>query len=122
MLALGAALSANIRSEGIHCLFRDIAAGAMHAKESGMSITVLQGQLLLAVYHLVLDNQVTARFFCGNALQSALGQGLNLEPRLDERASLYGLMATEMEECCRRTFWSIYMVEVSIPTRNANLP
>ena len=112
VLAYGGVLSYDTQQRGLHRLFSEIAADAINARRGRLSIQLVQSQVLLALYHGVLDEESLSRHFSGNALQAALGLGLHLEPSLIEDVKLYGMKGNEVSECYRRTFWSVYMVEV----------
>ena len=122
LLALGSVLSSDLNKEPLHRLFLDIARNAISARHVRHSVQVVHSYLVLAVCYMAMDERDTARQFTGNALQAAVGLDLHLEPSIAEDTALYGLSRTEIEECHRRTFWSVLLADVSLLASDDEFP
>ena len=59
---------------------------------------------LLALHHLVLDEEPTTRHFSGVALQTALQMRLHIKPSLAKDITLYDTKGQGFGECYRRVF------------------
>lgn len=93
---------------------------AQHAVEKNRgkyTLQLAQARILLALYCLSTGDLERAWDYCGLASRAAAGLKLNVESNVPEMngydTQVYGLSQHGLAECRRRTFWSIYLTEVS---------
>lgn len=120
ILAMGSVFSSRAERKHEGSLFSKIARYAVEKNHGNFSIQLIQSRLLLAFYHFALGETHKAWDFGGMGFRVASGLKLNLEEGVtdigDDDVMEYGLNRHALAECRRRTFWSAYMMDVSIAT------
>ena len=83
------------------------------------SLQLVQSRLMLGFVHFSLGNSTKSWDYCGTAVRAACGLRLNTEDGVSdvnsEQELEYGFNKAAMEECHRRTFWSAFIMDVSLP-------
>jgi hypothetical protein len=99
--------------------FATIAGAAVGNHFGAFTLQLVQSRLLLALYHHALGDADKSYDYGGLAFRAAAGLRLNLEAGVsdfdDDAALDYGLSRHGLEECHRRTFWSAFLMDVSLP-------
>lgn len=120
ILAMGSVFSSRAERKHEGSLFSKIARYAVEKNHGNFSIQLIQSRLLLAFYHFALGETHKAWDFGGMGFRVASGLKLNLEEGVtdigDDDVMEYGLNRHALAECRRRTFWSAYMMDVSVAT------
>jgi len=97
---------------------------AKHAtdlKFGQFSLALVQSRLYLALYHQAKGSDDLSWDSGGAALRALSKQRLNTEDgcamhgRDQSRRHLFGLSYEQSRECARRTFWSCFVLDVSLP-------
>ncbi len=118
VLAIGSLFSAEPDRYTLGNRFAAVASYAAEKRFGSFSLQLCQCRLMLALYHFALGNSQEAWDFCGAGLCAISALRLNTEEsvkELTESASSlkYGFDRWTYEECCRRTFWSGLLMDVS---------
>lgn len=120
MLAMGSIFSFRAERKHEGSLFSKIARYAVEKNHGKYSLQLTQSRLLLAFYHFSLGEPHKAWDYGGMGFRVASGLKLNLEEAVtdisDDDHMEYGLNRHALAECRRRTFWSAYMMDVSLST------
>lgn len=117
VLAMGSVFSPEDehRSYGKH--FAAIAAYAIEKRFGKFTLQLCQSRLMLALYNFARGKPTQAWDFCGAGLRAISALKLNTEEGIrelsDEPELDYGFDRWTLEECCRRTFWSGFLMDVS---------
>lgn len=105
------------RSEG--SVFARIARYAVDQNHGKFNLQLAQSRLLLALYHFSLGDAARAWDYCGSALSVVAGLQMTSEQGILKNAADkpldFGLNHYALEECYRRTSWSAFLMDVSIP-------
>ena len=121
ILAMGSIFSSRAERKHEGSLFSKIARYAAEKNHGNFSLQLIQSRLLLAFYHFALGETHKAWDFGGMGFRVASGLKLNLEEGVtdigDDDVMEYGLNRHALAECRRRTFWSAYMMDVSVATQ-----
>lgn len=118
MLTMGTVFSS--RSERNHegPTFSKIAVYAVGKNHGNYSLQLVQSRLLLAFYHFSIGDTAKAWDYGGMGFRVASGLKLNLEEGVtditEDEMIEYGMNRHALAECRRRTFWSAYMMDVSV--------
>lgn len=98
----------------------DIAHFAEQSSFGKFTVQLVQARLILALLHFSLGNSSKAWDYCGTAIRAACGLKYNTEAGVVDAQHLedceYGLNRRTLVECRRRTFWSAYIMDVSLPS------
>ena len=117
VLAMGSIFSPEPEQRNIGKQFAAIAAYATEKRFGKFTLQLCQSRLMLALYNFARGKSTQAWDFCGAGLRAISALRLNTEEGikdLPEDTELeYGFDRWTLEECCRRTFWSGYLMDVS---------
>lgn len=115
VLAIDSTFSSQPERGSEASLFAKIAVYAANSRRGGFNIQPIYRWLLFALYHFSLCSSQTAWGSCGRAIRVASGLSLNQasECQDTERNAEYGLIKHTLVECCRKTFWSVHVTDVS---------
>jgi hypothetical protein len=118
LLAVGSIYSTDDHERTLGRRFADVAAYATEKRFGKFTLQLCQSRLMLALYNFARGRAQEAWDFCGAALRAMGALRLNTEEGiqglLDSSTDLdYGLDRRTLEECCRRTLWSGFLMDVS---------
>lgn len=118
-LAMGSLFSPDADKRALGKRFAAVATYAAEKRFGKFSLQLCQSRLLLALYHFAQGKAQEAWDFCGSGLRAISALSLNTEEGVrdlaDESPDLqYGFDRQTFEECCRRTFWSGFLMDVSL--------
>ena len=118
MLAVGSPFSKREARKFEGSMFAEIATAGVQLNFGKFTLQLVQARLLLSLYHFSIGDSQMCWDYCGSAVRAALGMKLNLEDgiadMLRDNITVYDLNRPAFAECCRRTFWAAYLMEVSI--------
>lgn len=119
VLAMGSLFSVDADKRALGKRFAAVATYAAEKRFGKFSLQLCQSRLLLALYHFAQGKAQEAWDFCGSGLRAISALSLNTEEGVkdlaDETPDLeYGFDRQTFEECCRRTFWSGFLMDVSL--------
>lgn len=119
VLAMGSLFSHDADKRGLGKKFAAIATYAAEKRFGKFSLQLCQSRLLLSLYHFAQGKSQEAWDFCGGGLRAISALKLNTEEGVKEMADgtselEYGFDRRTFEECCRRTFWSGFLMDVSV--------
>ena len=121
ILTMGSIYSEGPRRKTEGCLFAKTARFAVEKSHGKFSLQLAQSRLLLSFYHFALGDSTKAWDYCGSSLRVVAGLKLNCEDGItdvdDEEMFEYSLNRHALVECHRRTFWSAYLMDVSLLLR-----
>ena len=119
ILALGSLFSTESRHKAEGKKFSNMAVLANEKSHGPFSIQSAQARLLLSLYHFANGESSKAWDFCGSACRVIAALKLNVEDEVLELCKddqpEYGLRGHDLEECYRRTYWSAFLMDVSLP-------
>ena len=121
MLALASVYSSREDSSTDGRTFARIAEIAVERTRDRLDLQLVQTRMLLAIYHSALGGLVRASEFCALAvnatacLKLALDQESVVDDDNDDDISTFGLHGSALVECQRRTYWSVFLLDVSRP-------
>jgi hypothetical protein len=118
VLAMGSIFSPEPETRSIGRRFAAIAAYGTEKRFGRFTLQLCQSRLVLALYNFARGKTQEAWDFCGAGLRAISALKLNTEEGVKELpdASIgldYGFDRRTLEECCRRTFWSGFLMDVS---------
>lgn len=118
VLAMGSLFSDEPEHRALGKQFAAISSYATEKRFGKFTLQLCQSRLLLALYNFACGKAQDAWEFCGAGLRALSALGLNTEDGVRELADTtqdfdYGLNRRTFEECCRRTFWSGFIMDVS---------
>ncbi|KAF2785739.1 hypothetical protein K505DRAFT_261418 [Melanomma pulvis-pyrius CBS 109.77] len=118
VLAMGSIFSSDPDTRSIGKRFAAIAAYGTEKRFGRFTLQLCQSRLMLALYNFARGKAQEAWDFCGAGLRAISALKLNTEEGIkelpDASAELdYGFDRRTLEECCRRTFWSGFLMDVS---------
>lgn len=122
LLALGSIFSPDQEQKALGKRYAAIAAYATEKRFGKFTLQLCQSRLTLALFNFARGRAQEAWDFCGAGLRALSALKLNteqgirelFEPSADAQGGLeYGLDRRTLEECCRRTFWSGFLMDVS---------
>jgi len=116
VLAIGSLYSADPDKCALGKRFASIASYAAEKLFGKFSLPLCQSRLMLALYYFAQGESQKAWDFCGAGLRAISYLGLNTEEGFKELAEGmrdfdFDFDRCTWEECCRRTFWSGFLVE-----------
>lgn len=119
VLAMGSLFSPDVDKRSLGKRFAAVATYAAEKRFGKFSLQLCQSRLLLALYHFAQGKPQEAWDFCGSGLRALSALKLNTEEGAKELADEapeleYGFDRPTFEECCRRTFWSGFLMDVSL--------
>ena len=119
VLAMGSLFSPDADKRALGKRFAAVATYAAEKRFGKFSLQLCQSRLLLALYHFAQGKPQEAWDFCGSGLRAISALKLNTEEGIKEMADRapeleYGFDRRTFEECCRRTFWSGFLMDVSL--------
>lgn len=119
VLAMGSLFSPDGEKRSLGKRFAAVATYAAEKRFGKFSLQLCQSRLLLALYHFAQGKSQEAWDFCGSGLRALSALKLNTEEGVKELVDgvptpEYGLDRPTFEECCRRTFWSGFLMDVSL--------
>jgi hypothetical protein len=118
ILAMGSIFSNDPDKKALGKQFAAIAAYATEKRFGKFTLQLCQSRLMLALYNFARGKAQEAWDFCGAGLRALSALKLNTEEGITELADTsmdldYGFDHRTLEECCRRTFWSGFLMDVS---------
>ena len=118
VLAMGSIFSNDPDKRSIGRRFAAIAAHGTEKRFGKFTLQLCQSRLMLALYNFARGKAQEAWDFCGAGLRAISALKLNIEEGVkelpDSTSDLdYGFDRWTLEECCRRTFWSGFLMDVS---------
>jgi hypothetical protein len=118
VLAMGSVFSPDPDTRSMGRRFAAIAAYGTEKRFGKFTLQLCQSRLMLALYNFARGKAQEAWDFCGAGLRAISALKLNTEEGVkdlpDASAELdYGFDRRTLEECCRRTFWSGFLMDVS---------
>ncbi|KAF2462765.1 uncharacterized protein BDR25DRAFT_247837 [Lindgomyces ingoldianus] len=116
VLAMGSVFSSDPGNRTIGRRFAAVAAHATEKRFGKFTLQLCQSRLMLALYNFARGKAQEAWDFCGAGLRAISALKLNTEEGVKElpedSADLdYGFDRRTLEECCRRTFWSGFLMD-----------
>ncbi|KAH6638761.1 hypothetical protein C7974DRAFT_305128 [Boeremia exigua] len=119
LLAMGSLFSPDADKRALGKRFAAVATYAAEKRFGKFSLQLCQTRLLLALYQFGQGKAPEAWDFCGGGLRAISALNLNTEEGVKELADgspgyEYGFDRQTFEECCRRTFWSGFLMDVSL--------
>jgi hypothetical protein len=118
VLAMGSVFSADPDKRNLGKRFAAVAAYATEKRFGKFTLQLCQSRLMLALYNFARGKSQEAWDFCGAGLRAISALKLNTEEGVKELSDTttdpdYGFDRPTLEECCRRTFWSGFLMDVS---------
>ncbi|KAF2280016.1 uncharacterized protein EI97DRAFT_368784 [Westerdykella ornata] len=118
VLAIGSIYSPDPDKQLLGKRFAAVAAYAMDKRFGKFTLQLCQSRLMLALYNFARGNAQEAWDYCGAGIRALSALKLNTEEGIkelrDSTSDLdYGLDSRTWEECCRRTFWFGFLMDVS---------
>lgn len=120
ILAMGSAFATDPTLKAVGKHFADIAGQALHSRFAKWSLQLCHARLMLGLYHFSRGRSQDSWDFAGMGLRAISALRLNTEKGVtdipdDEDEDLdYGFSRSVLEECRRRTFWSGFLMDVSL--------
>jgi hypothetical protein len=116
---MGSLFSPDADKRALGKRFAAVATYAAEKRFGKFSLQLCQSRLLLALYHFAQGKSQEAWDFCGGGLRAISALKLNTEEGVKEMVDgapelEYGFDRRTFEECCRRTFWSGFLMDVSL--------
>lgn len=118
VLAIGSLFSVDGERRALGRKFASVASYAAEKRFGKFSLQLCQTRLILALYCFARGKSQEAWDYCGAGLRALSALKLNSEEGVKELADSnseldYGLDRRTYAECCRRTFWSGLLMDVS---------
>ena len=118
VLAMGSLFSTDMDKRALGKRFAAVAIYAAEKRFGKFSLQLCQSRLMLALYFFARGKSQEAWDFCGSGLRAISALKLNSEEGVKELVDStpdqnYGFDRWTYEECCRRTFWSGLLMDVS---------
>ena len=118
MLTLASNFSPRADRKSFSKDFNRISRYAVEQCSGKYTIQLAQSRLLLGLYYFSNNKSVEGWDFSGSAIRTSSGLMLNLEEPgqdvPDQPITGYGLDREAFGECRRRTFWAMYLMDVSL--------
>lgn len=116
ILAMGSLYSSDPDKRALGKRFACVASYAAEKSFGRFSLQLCQTRLLLALYSFARGKSQEALDFCGAGLRAISALKLNTEEGVKElteqtRDPVFDFDRLTFEECCRRTFWSGFLME-----------
>jgi hypothetical protein len=124
VLAMGSLFSADPDKRALGKRFASVASYAAEKRFGKFSLQLCQTRLMVGLYYFARGKSLEAWDFCGAGLRALSALKLNTEEGIKELADSsanldYGFDRWTYEECCRRTFWSGLLMDVSYDVTKA---
>jgi hypothetical protein len=124
VLAMGSLFSSDPDKRTLGKRFAAVASYAAEKRFGRFTLQLCQSRLLLALYLFARGKSQEAWDFCGAGLRAISALKLNTEEGVKELAEStadpdFGFDHWTFEECCRRTFWSGLLMDVSYDVTSA---
>jgi hypothetical protein len=118
VLAMGSVFSATAEQRSAGKWYAAVAAYAMEKRFGKFTLQLCQSRLMLGLYNFARGKSQEAWDYCGAGLRALSALKLNSEDGIKELPETavdtpYGFDRLTLEECCRRTFWSGFLMDVS---------
>lgn len=118
VLAIGSLFSTDPDKKALGKRFAAVASYAAEKRFGKFSLQLCQCRLMLALYYFTRGKSQEAWDFCGAGLRAISALKLNTEEGIKDLMEAspdldYGFDRWTYEECCRRTFWSGLLMDVS---------
>lgn len=117
ILAVGSIFSLRAERDDEGSQLARVAQRAVEKHRGRYTLQLAQSRILLSLYFLSTGDSEKAWDYCGLASRAATGLKLNVEMDFHymdgNDTQVYELSRHGLAECRRRTFWSIYLLEVS---------
>jgi hypothetical protein len=118
VLALGSLFSTDPDKRALGKRFASVASYAAERRFGKFSLQLCQTRLMVGLYYFARGRSQEAWDLCGAGLRALSALKLNTEEGVKELADSsanldYGFDRWTYEECCRRTFWSGLLMDVS---------
>ncbi|KAI4939450.1 uncharacterized protein J4E92_000735 [Alternaria infectoria] len=118
VLAIGSLFSVDGDKKALGKKFASVASYAAEKRFGKFSLQLCQTRLMLALYYFARGKSQEAWDYCGAGLRALSALKLNSEEGVKELVDSsadwdYGLDRQMFAECCRRTFWSGLLMDVS---------
>lgn len=114
MLAIATRFASLPNSSSVGAEFESIARNAVDSNQGKFTMQLIQARILLGLYASAADNAHGAWDYIGAAIHAAMGVRLFLEEGRSDLGDDYvefGLNKSAMDEVCRRTFWTLYIMD-----------
>ncbi|KAF1954155.1 hypothetical protein CC80DRAFT_550611 [Byssothecium circinans] len=116
VLAMGSVFAPDQDRRSIGNRFAAVAAYAAEKRFGKFTLQLCQTRLLLALYNFARGKSQGAWDLCGAGLRAISALKLNTEQGIKELPDTmtdldYGFDRPTLEECCRRTFWSGFLMD-----------
>jgi hypothetical protein len=124
VLAMGSLFSSDPDKRTLGKRFAAVASYAAEKRFGKFTLQLCQSRLLLALYLFARGKSQEAWDFCGAGLRAISALKLNTEEGVKELTESipdpdFGFDHWTFEECCRRTFWSGLLMDVSYDVTSA---
>jgi hypothetical protein len=124
VLAMGSLFSNDPDKRALGKRFAAVASYAAEKRFGKFTLQLCQSRLMLALYLFARGKSQEAWDFCGAGLRAISALKLNTEEGVRELAESsqdldFGFDRWTFEECCRRTFWSGLLMDVSYDVTRA---
>lgn len=118
VLAMGSVFSMDLEKRNAGKWYAAVATFAMEKRFGKFTLQLCQSRLMLALYNFAWGKSQEAWDYCGAGLRALSALKLNTEAGIKELPETaadtpYGFDRLTLEECCRRTFWSGFLMDVS---------
>ncbi|KAF2448641.1 hypothetical protein P171DRAFT_352634 [Karstenula rhodostoma CBS 690.94] len=118
VLAMGSVFSTDAEHRSVGKWYAAVAAHAMEKRFGKFTLQLCQSRLVLGLYNFARGKSQEAWDYCGAGLRALSALKLNSEDGIKELPETaadtpYGFDRLTLEECCRRTFWSGFLMDVS---------
>ena len=118
MLAVASVFSTRQHSKSEGKVFAGIAETAVERRHGRPNLQLVQSRVLLALYHSALGDQTKAWGYCASAASTTTCLQLDLDEAVTDRGDdgalfCFGLNRHGLAECHRRTYWSVFLMDVS---------
>ncbi|KAJ4346734.1 uncharacterized protein N0V89_010666 [Didymosphaeria variabile] len=117
-LAMGSVFSTDVEKRSAGKWYAAVAAYALEKRFGRFTLQLCQSRLILGLYNFARGKSQEAWDYCGAGLRALSALKLNSEDGIKELPETtadtpYGFDRLTLEECCRRTFWSGFLMDVS---------
>jgi Fungal specific transcription factor domain len=117
MLTLASRFSTDPDRKTLSKNLKTTAQYALEHRNTKFSLQLVQSRIAYSLYCFAANNSNEAYEYCGAGIRAALAMRLNIDDGAgdlpDDGTFEYGLNRHAIAECRRRTFWSVYLMDVS---------
>lgn len=126
VLAMGSIFSTDHEKRSAGKWYAAVAAYASEKRFGKFTLQLCQCRLMLALYNFARGRSQEAWDYCGAGLRALSALKLNTEDGVKELPETatevpFGFDRLTLEECCRRTFWSGFLMDVSATAFTATI-